>query len=606
MATIQPNLSSQQEMLRQRLPFIVLVVLIICMGLLMRVISFQFEQDPRVQRVFAANLDANTGRIERFESDRGLIYDRNGDPLAVNTRRYRVSISPNLVAARRSEVAADLAEILDRDPLEMFNLLDPTSRYESLGVVDPEIWQEIRDLDLDFAIVDERIQQRYYPQETIVLSEDGEPQAGTLAAQIVGFVAGEGEGARGYLGVEGYYNVQLSGTVRDQEVSNIPLDQPEDRLTLESGANLVLTIDRDVQFLVEQELQRAVQSTQAEGGHIIVMDPRNGDIIAMAAYPTFDPNNFSNPRYTQEDLRNPAISDMYEPGSVFKVITIASALEMGAIGENWSYNDAGEFVIGGIRIENWDGQPYGTSFVRDVIVNSLNVGTATIAVERLGRDNFYQMIDQFGIGRPTRIDLEGESSGIIRTPYDLTGDWSESDLATNSFGQGLSMTSLQVLTAVNAIANDGQMMKPRVVYQIVDGENVVTSRPAALGNPISAETANLVTSMMVDAVSEGLDDAAQVPGYTVAGKTGTAQIWGVTDYLPNAFMMSVVGFLPADDPQISVLVMLDRPKTGQFASQVVAPIFAQLTSRLVLQMQIPNDEVRLRLAAEGVSLDPTE
>jgi len=604
MAAPQP-LSSQQEMLRQRLPFIILAILIICMGLLLRVISFQFEQDARVQRVFAANRDANTGRIERFESDRGLIFDRNGNPVAVNTRRYRVSISPNLIAARRSEVAADLAAILNRDPLEMFELMDPTSVNVNLGVVDPEVWQQIRDLDLDFAIVDERIQQRFYPQETLYNTAEGS-QPGTLAAQVVGFVAGQGEGARGYLGVEGYYNVQLSGTVRDREVSSIPLDQPQDNLALDAGANLVLTIDRDVQALVETELRNAVQATGAQGGHIIVMDPRTGDIIAMAAYPTFDPNNFSDPRYTQNDLRNPVISDVYEPGSVFKVLTIAAALEMGAIGENWSYNDTGTFEIGGIEVKNWDNQPYGNSFVRDVIVNSLNVGTATIAVDRLGWEDFYQMINQFGIGRPTQVDMEGEAAGIIRTPYDVENTWSESDLATNSFGQGLSVTSLQMLTAVNAIANDGQMMRPRIVYQIVDGDNVITSRPATIGNPISAQTANLVTDMMVDAVEQGLDEAAQVSGYTVAGKTGTAQIWGVTDYLPNDFAMSVVGFLPADDPQISILVMLDRPQSGRFASQVVAPIFAQLTSRLVLLMQIPNDAVRLQLASEGVSLDGME
>jgi len=604
MAT-QQQLSSQQEMLRQRLPFVILAVLIISMGLLLRVISFQFEQDARVQRVFAANRDANTGRIERFESDRGLIFDRSGNPLAVNTRRYRVSISPNLIAARRSEVAADLAEILDRDPLEMFELLDPSLVNVNLGVVAPEVWQEIRDLDLDFAIVDERIQQRLYPQATRYETAEG-IETGTLGAQITGFVAGEGEGARGYLGVEGYYNVRLSGTVRDREVSNIPLGQPQDNLILEAGANLVLTIDRDVQALVEDELRKAVEATGSQSGHIIVMDPRNGDILAMAAYPTFDPNNFADPRYTQADLRNPVISDMYEPGSVFKVVTIASALEMGSIGENWSYNDTGLFEIGGIEVENWDRQPHGNSFVRDVIVDSLNVGTATIAVERLGADDFYQMINQFGIGRQTQVDLEGEAGGILRTPYDVENDWSPSDLATNSFGQGLSVTSLQMLTAVNAIANDGQMMRPRIVYQIVDGDNVVTSRPAAIGNPISAETANLVTNMMVDAVEQGLDEAAQVPGYTIAGKTGTAQIWGVTNYLPNDFMMSVVGFLPADDPQISVLVMLDRPQTGRFASQVVAPIFADLAESLVLLMQIPNDQVRLQLAAEGVSLDGSD
>jgi cell division protein FtsI/penicillin-binding protein 2 len=588
---VQQTISSQQEILRQRLPIIVLLVLVASMGLLLRVISFQFERDPRVQREFAAIRDANSGSIERFESPRGEIYDRNGNPLAVNTRKFRVSISPNILSDR-SGTAADLAEILNVDPLEMFDKLDPEKPSVFLGVIDPSTWREINALDLDYAIREERIQQRLYPQNT-------------LAAQVLGFVAGEGESTRGYNGVEGYYDVQLAGMVRDQEVSNIPFDLPKDASDLVAGASLVLTMDQDVQHLVEEELRLAIEESGAKGGHIIVMNPRNGDVLAMAAYPTFDPNNYFSPEYEQSDLRNPVISDVYEPGSVFKVITIASALESGAVGPNWSYDDRGVYTVGGIEVRNWDRNEYGVSSVRDVMVKSLNVGTATIAGE-MGWENFYRMLTLFGIGRETEIDLEGEATGLVRSPNDLTGEWSESDLATNSFGQGLSVTSLQMLTAVNAIANDGLMMKPRVVYQVIDGDNVITSNPSALGHPISAETANLVTEMMVDTVEEGLDDRARIPGYTVAGKTGTAQIWGVVDYLPDDFIMSFVGFLPADDPQISILVMLDRPENGRWASQVTAPVFARLAGRLVTLLQIPNDEVRRQLEAQGVELSAVQ
>jgi cell division protein FtsI (penicillin-binding protein 3) len=367
----------------------------------------------------------------------------------------------------------------------------------------------------------------------------------------------------------------------------------------------VLTIDRDVQFLAETQLQEAIARTGSSGGTIIIMRPRTGDVLAMASYPSYDPNNYfniTNPR----DLRNPAISDVYEPGSVFKIVTVAAALEAGTVTPSWTYNDQGRFDIGGIQIYNWDRGAYGLVDATQVLVDSLNVGVATMAYQ-MGWEEYYRRISQFNIGRTTRIDLQGEEAGILRTPNSLRGDWSESDLGTNSFGQGLSVTPLQMLTAVNAIANDGLMMQPRVVYQIVDGDNVYSSGTSALGRPISAETARIVTDMMVSAVRDGLDDRAQVPGYTIAGKTGTAQYRSAAgNYDPNRFIMTFVGFLPADDPQVSVLVKLDHPTSGRWASEVAAPVFSRLTGRLVDLLEIPTDDVRLALAAEGIATGELE
>jgi cell division protein FtsI/penicillin-binding protein 2 len=585
----QQGLPLQQEMIRQRLPFVVVALLIISAVLIFRVISFQFPQDPRVVREFTALRDANYGGTERIESPRGSIYDRNGNPLAVNTRQYRIGISPNLITAQnRVEISAELAAVLNRDELEIYNLVNSDTDWELIGLVDPEVWHSINDLDLCALCLDvERLHRRFYPQ-------------GTLASQVIGFVAGDGEDSRGYNGVEGYYQSQLAGSIRDQEVSNIPFDLPEDTTTLSSGADLVLTIDRDVQFLIESELQRAIAETGATGGTIIVMNPRNGDILGMANFPTFDPNAY----YEIEDeqnWQNPAINSVWEPGSVFKVITVAAALDTGAITPDWTYNDQGQFDIGGIRIQNWDRQAHGEVGVTQVLVESLNVGAATIALQ-MGRENFYAMLDKFGIGKPTRVDMQTEEAGIVRVPNSLEGDWSDSDLGTNSFGQGLSITPLQMLTAINAIANDGLRMQPRVVYQIVDGDNIYESRPTALNRVISEETANLVTNMMVAVVRDGLDDGAQVPGYTVAGKTGTAEISTPIGYEANAWMMSFVGFFPADDPQVSILIKLDRPTSGRWASQVVAPIFSRMATRLAQLLEIPTDDVRLALRSEGVEI----
>jgi len=602
MATVtQKQPSYQQEVLRQRLPIVILGMFVVSVVLIWRVMSFQFPQDPRVQREFAAQRDANAGSVQRFEAPRGTIYDRNGNTLAVNTIKYLIGISPNLVSSPAS-TAASLAAILNRDELEIYELLTSEESYVVLEPrADPEVWREIRDLEL-LAIQAERVHQRFYTQ-------------GPLAGQVIGFVAGTGEDARGYEGVEGFYQQELAGLVRDQEVSNIPFDLPEDLSGIGEGADLVLTIDRDVQHLVETELELALASTGAVGGTIIVMNPRNGDILAMASEPSFDPNLYFDVR-DETLLRNPAIRDVYEPGSVFKVITVAAALDMGAITPQWTYNDQGGIDVGGRRIQNWDRQAYGVVDTTGVLVNSLNVGATEIALQMVrtaanasveddtlsGYNAFYEKLDDFGIGKPTRVDLQGEEAGILKTPYSLAGDWSESDLATNSFGQGVSVTSLQMLTAVNAIANDGLIMQPRVVHQIIDGENIIEARPTVTGRAISAETARIVRDMMEAVVRDGLDERAQVPGYRVAGKTGTAQIPDVIGYLPNEFIMSFVGFLPADDPQISILVMLDRPTSGNFASQTAAPVFSRLASRLVTLLEIPRDDIRYVLEAEGVDV----
>ncbi|MFW5708725.1 MAG: peptidoglycan D,D-transpeptidase FtsI family protein [Chloroflexota bacterium] len=574
----------QQQLLRQRLSWVAIGMIVLAILLLFRVVWFQFPQPPRVVAEFALQREANAGSTELIESPRGRIYDRSGNPLAVNTIQYRVFISPNIIADI-GQTASDLARILNRDELEMFNLLrNSTNPSEFLGVVDADAWQQIRDLNL-LAIRMDRIQQRVYPQ-------------GALGAQVIGFVNGTGEDARGNYGVEGYYQAQLAGQVVEQEVSNIPFELPEDFSIIEGGADLVLTIDRDVQFLAESELQRAITETGATRGTIIVMNPRNGDVLAMASYPTFDPNAFfdvSNP----DLLGNPAIGNVYEPGSVFKVLTVAAGLETGAISPDWTYNDQAMLEIGGVQIWNWDRQARGLVDTRRILVDSLNVGAANIALS-MEEEQFYGMLNRFGIGTPTRIDLQGEEGGIMRTPTDITGEWSPSDLATNSFGQGLSVTPLQMLTAVNAIANDGLIMQPRVVYQIIDGEQIITSDPTVLRRAVSSETAQIVRDMMVAVVEGDVDARARVPGYTVAGKTGTAEIASPIGYERDAWIMSFVGFFPADDPQVSVLVKLDRPTSGRWASEVAAPVFSRLASRLAILLEIPTDEVRQALQEEGV------
>lgn len=569
---------NQQETVRRRLPIVILGLIVASGVLFLRLASFQLPLDPEVESYLKALEESGYYRDLELAAARGLIYDRNGEPLAVNTLEYQVGMSPNLIDEPR-QLAVQLASILGLNEREVFEQMQSDAPWELLASrVSADVGQRISALDLGSGVTMSPIPRRSYPQ-------------GTLASQVIGFVGGE---LSGYYGVEEYYQDQLAGRTRDERVSNIPFDVPQDTLEADQGSSIILTIDRDVQYIAEAELLRAIQETGSQRGTILVMNPRSGDVLAMANYPTFDPNAYFN----IEDpnvMRNIAVADNYEPGSVMKVITVAAALDQGVITPTWGYTDTGLLNVGGIRVQNWDRAAHGYVDVTQMLVQSLNVGAATIGTA-MGPDSFYNEMSEFGFGRRTGIDLAGEEAGTMYAIGDP--NWSESLLATNSFGQGIAVTPLQMLTAVNAIANDGLMMQPRVVYQIVDGENVYNAQPSALGRPITAETANAVTQMMVQVVEAGLDDGATLPGYTVAGKTGTAEIPTPIGYEANASIVTFVGFLPADDPQVSVLVRLDRPR-DYWASLVAAPVFRRLAERLVVLLEIPNDETRLQITGEG-------
>jgi cell division protein FtsI/penicillin-binding protein 2 len=575
--------TDQQESLRRRIPIVAGLMIVAALYLIVQLVTFQY-QPAYVTTYYNRLASFNYNQSQRVAASRGIVYDREGQPLASNTFDYEIGISPNLIArGERTDVATALAAELDMLELDVLRAIDSGEVWVQLKKpVSSDVAERIRDLDYLGVTINSQ-PRRLYPQ-------------GTLGAQVLGFVAGDETSLqefRGYNGVEGYYESELAGRVRDETVSRIPFDLPTDRADTDRGSDMVLTIDRDIQFLVESELQLAVTESGASGGTIIVMDPRTGEILAMASHPSYDPNAFFD--ITDPDvLRNPAISDEYEPGSVMKVITVAAALDSGAIGPDFTYVDNGALPFGGITIQNSDRQAKGVVGVEQVLVQSLNIGAATISLQ-MGPNDFYQKMSAFGFARATGIDLEGEAIGTMFTPFDA--EYSDSNLGTNSFGQGIAVTPLQMITSVSAIANGGLMMQPHVVHQVVDGNRVYPSQPSALGRPISAETAQIVTDMMVATVEQNLT-AAQIPGYAIAGKTGTAEIPTPLGYEQDASIASFVGFFPADDPQVIVLIKLDRPN-GYWGSVVAAPVFKRLAERLVIMMEIPTDDIRRSLAAEG-------
>jgi cell division protein FtsI/penicillin-binding protein 2 len=328
---------------------------------------------------------------------------------------------------------------------------------------------------------------------------------------------------------------------------------------------------------------------------IIVMNPRTGEILAMAGTPRLDLNQFwqYDKTFPNGTDFNRAISAQYEPGSVFKILTMSTALDTGTVSPGTTFFDQGVYEIGGAYISNWDGGAWGQQDMIGCLQHSLNVCLSWVA-DQVGPDKFYAGLQKFGIGRPTGIDLAGENPGRLKLPGD--SDWYLVDLGTNSFGQGVAVTPIQMVMAATALANDGKMVVPHVLYGMVTNGHQYNTPTQVAGTPITAQTAHTITEMLAQSLERG-EGVVDLPGYRVAGKTGTAQIPGPNGaYLSDATNASFVGWGPADNPEVLIYVWLERPETSQWASLVAAPVFQQVYQSVALLLGIPPDAVRLSLA----------
>jgi cell division protein FtsI/penicillin-binding protein 2 len=506
---------------------------------------------------------------------RGAIYDRNGFLLAADAFQYTVSASPPMISDPYA-TADRLFPLLGMSRDDTLVALTSDAAWIPLtrGVPQP-LGETILEWDITGVQVEPHAK-RVYPE-------------GTLAAHLIGFV---NDNDNGFYGIEGYYDAMLRGTPglrqgeRDPFGSSIPIG-PGQYVPPRDGKSLVLTIDRTAQYIVERELATAIERYQAESGTVIVLDPKTGAIVAMASWPSYDPNHFA--EADQKLFPDPSVSEQYEPGSVFKVVTMAAGLDSGAIAPETTIYDGGIIEVGGRTIYDWDRQPHGTVNMTTVLGKSLNVGAAQVAVT-LGKERFYTYVRRFGFGRITEVDLDSEGPGTLKAPGDP--DWHESDLGTNSFGQGIAVTPLQMAVAMVAVANDGLLMKPYMVQQIIEGDRTLSVQPTVVRRAILAQTAQTLTEMLVSAVSQETE-LARVPGYRVAGKTGTAQIPVPGGYHPTLTVASFAGYLPADDPAFVILVVIHKPKTSPWGGEVAAPVFARIAQQLVVLFDVPPDEIRL-------------
>ncbi|MFA4930699.1 MAG: penicillin-binding protein 2 [Patescibacteria group bacterium] len=510
------------------------------------------------------------------EARRGQIYDTNGYPMAANLSLPALSVIPNQVddpeyTAKKLSLILHLSR---QEEMELEEAMSSKALYMppiKHKLTDEEV-AEIKEYDLPGVILTPE-DWRFYPE-------------GTLAAQVLGYLDAENNGQ---YGIEGYFNDELmgsSGFVQSyKDLTGRDINDSQQILSqVRQGLNLYLTIDRSVQYFVEEALKQTVDNSRADSGSVVIIDPKTGKIIAMANYPTFDPNQyFAEDNY--DNFNNADVSKFWEPGSVFKVITMAGAVDMDLVTpETSQYFEASVKVLDR-EIWNSERRAYGVETMTQVLENSDNVGMVWVG-QKLGKDNFYNYLYKFGFGEPTGVDLDNESPGLV-VDKSLV---SEVDLATMAFGQGIAVTPIQMVTAVGAIANDGQMMKPYIVDKIVtvDGKEVEV-RPEYLRSVLNPKAAESVAAMMVSVVENGHGKQAGVKGYYVAGKTGTAQVPVDGVYDPHKTIGSFVGFAPAFDPKFVMLVKIDVPKTSEWAESSAAPLFGEIAEFLLNYYQVPPD-----------------
>ncbi len=545
----------------------------------------------------AAQAQGQYASKDVFEGARGSIITADGHPLVLNQAIY------TLGAYLPSVVDSPLSIVERVMPLIQLTVDDPNIATDSarLEIAQKELITNTRDTML------ERLGKTGYVTLLRALSVNEKealvqlditgltfdqsftrayPEA-SMSAHLTGFVGRDDVGSpTGYFGLEGYYNRELSGRSRiekqEKDGSGNPLLVGDFQLLPgRDGRTLKLHLDRGTQYVVEAELKKGLEQFGASSGEVIVMDPKTGGILAMASLPSYDPVKFQ--LYDTSLYKNPSVANSYEPGSTFKVLVMAAAFNEGVITEKDICDICREpYTLGKYTIKTWNNEYNSDATPIDIIVHSDNVGMVWTQ-QKLGGEKMLEYIKKFGFGQKTGVDIQEESSPALRAK------WGDIDYATSSFGQGIAVTSIQMLTAVGAIANQGKLMEPHLVSSVI-GETEVPILPKSRGEVITKETADRITALMVQAVEQGEAKWAAPKGYTLAGKTGTAQIAVEGHYDREKTTASFVGFAPARDPKFVMLVKLSEPKTSQWAAETAAPLWFKIAQKLLVRYNVPPDK----------------
>ena len=587
-------MNKDREFIQRRITRVVLVLLA-----LMAVVVFRYAWLQLVQgSELAERMRYQVGHDYSVQSPRGTIVDRNGRELAVSTMTKSLFVDPNHVE-NPAQLAKDLSPLIDKPESDILEDIAVSGGFSWVKRrLEQSEYEAVRALirEKGYAVClgfrDEA--KRYYPNDV-------------LAANVLGFV---GTDDKGLDGIEQALDKYIKGEVTE---SFIYADTQE-RPILESiftphgyqgdrCKTIQLTIDSAIQFIVEQELDKAMAENDPVAITCIAMDPRTGEILAMANRPSYNPNRFWD--YDQEVWKNKSVSYLYEPGSTFKAVVAGALLQEGIVAPNQPFDDHGYVMFSGKKIQNWNGASFGYVTFADVVKQSLNTGFAIFGY-KLGAEKLIGYARLFGFGEPTGIELPGEEAGILYNPDEMV----DSDIATMSIGQSIAVTPLQLITAFCAIANDGILLKPHIVKSIknANGSTYAETHIEEVRRTIDSPTDKTLIGLLEQVVAAGGGGKASVRGYRVAGKTGTAQKvseYGM-GYDEGKYIASFCGFAPVENPQVALLVVIDEPYGTFYGGQIAAPVASRIFSQIFRYMRIEPSDAPLGLDSDELGAEVGE
>ena len=574
MKSSQPNRTKVQSNIRW-------LVIVLLLGLFVVICRYAWLQLVQGSEL-AERMRYQVGQDYSIQSPRGAIIDRNGRELAVSTMTKSLFVDPNHVE-NPEQLAADLAPLTGKTEQEILDDIAvgggfswvkrrmEQSEYEAIRTL-------IREKDYANCLGFRDEAKRYYPNDV-------------LAANVIGFV---GTDDKGLDGIEQALDKYIKGEVTESFLYTDRQDRPIlDSIFAKHGyqgdrcKTIQLTIDSAIQFIVEQELDRAMAENSPLSITCVVMDPKTGEILAMGSRPSYNPNRFWD--YDAEIWKNRAVSFIYEPGSTFKAVVAGAALQEGLVSPNQIFVDPGYVMVSGKRIQNWNGASFGTVTFTDVVKNSLNTGFALVGLD-LGAERLTDYAKKFGFGEITGIELPGEEPGILFEPEYMV----DSDMATMAIGQSIAVTPLQLVTAMSAIANDGILLKPHIVKMIKNANGTIFSETHTeeVRRSLESATDKTLVSLLEQVVATGGGGKARVKGYRIAGKTGTAQKIREdgAGYQEGRYIASFCGFAPVENPRLALLVMIDDPYGVFYGGQIAAPVAGRIFSQVFRYMRIePSD-----------------
>lgn len=549
-------------------------LLIFSLVLTVRLVCLQTVQSADLTE----RVDAQSEADRKIQSPRGMILDRDGKVLAISEVAKSLYADPTMMQSDtdgKGKTPAEAAELLapylriKQDEIEE-RLSRDTSFVWLDRTMDDDKYQALKSVIADKHIkglrfVDEN--RRYYPN-------------GTLAAQLIGFV---GDNDHGLDGIEMVLDDDIRGDTQKLRLTtdsnNVPIfDSALEKVLPDKEKSVRLTIDSTIQYIAEKGLDDIMKNNKPEGAAIIIMNPKTGEILAMASRPNFDPNDYG--KANKEAYKNRAVVNLYEPGSTFKPLMASAALDAGTWTESKTYKDVGYVQVDDRVISNWDDSGMGTVTLKEILKFSINTGMVAIGLNTGGKI-LTSYAEKYGFGKQTGIELPGEGEGILFNPDEM----SNINTATMAIGQGIAVTPLQMVQAFGAVANHGTMMKPFVIKEIdnPDGSVFKKTEPQEVGQPVSAEVSRIISTIMADEINSGGGLNAKIDGYNFCGKTGTAQRLNSegTGYAEGQYIGSFVGFGPLEDPEYVVLIVVDNPSGVYYGAQVAAPIFKMMMTDIV-------------------------